>query len=373
MMKNTRMLGSLGLSALLAVMAGCRAGDAESKKPPSRAVPVTVASVTERVVPVTLRASGAVEAIASVSVVSRVDGPIVKVFVKDGQEVEAGDPLVQIDPEPLRIQVRVAEANLARDRAVLADANAKEQRGRALLEQHYISSDEYQQLKSTMDSAGATVKADEAALDSAHLQLGYSTVRAPMGGKIGHIALQPGNLVRAAAPEPLTTLNALDTVDVSFAVPEQNLAMIRRALDAKSTTVTIAAATTQTHDLTGEVSFVDNAIDRTSGTIRLRARFDNRERLLWPGQFIAVSLALGTTEPAIVIPAVAIAEGPDGPYVFVVKNDSAVEQRQVKVFRVAGDDALVSGVKPGERVVVDGQSRLSSGAQVRIREQAASA
>lgn len=370
-MKNTRWVILVASMVALASLAGCSKGDAESPKSKMPAVPVSVASAAEKVVPVTIRAAGSVEATSSVTIVSRVDGPIVRVFVKDGQEVKAGQPLVQIDPEPLRILERVAEANLARDTALLADARAKEERGRTLLDRHYISSDEYQQLKSALDSGAATVKADTATLDQARLQLGYSTVRAPVAGKIGHVALQVGNVVHAASSDPLTTLNALDTVDVSFAVPEQHLAAVRRAMTTKSATVTVPAESTQTHALTGELSFVDNTIDRTSGTIRLRARFDNRERVLWPGQFINVDLSLGTQQAAIVIPAVAIAEGPNGSYVFVVKADSAVEQRPVKVDRLAGDDALVSGVKPGERVVVDGRSRLTPGAHVKIRESVA--
>ena len=374
-MSNKRRLWSiLGAAPLFALLGGCGSDADAQKSVRAPSVPVTVASVTRRMVPLTIRAAGSVEAAASVVVVSRVDGPIVSVLVKDGQDVKADQALVQIDPQPLRIQVRTAEANLARDSAQLDDAHAKEARGRALLAQHYISNEEYLQLKANLDSAAATVRADRAALDQAKLQLGYSTVRAPVSGRIGHLALQVGNMVHAAAAEPLTTLNVLDTVDVSFAVPEQNLAAIQQALAANSAKVIVLPpAGSSSRALTGELSFIDNAIDRTSGTIRLRARFSNGEHVLWPGQFVAVDLALASEEAAIVVPAVAIAEGPEGSYVFVVKNDLAVEQRAVKVARLAGEDALVSGVQPGERVVVDGQSRLTPGARVSIRSKPAAA
>jgi multidrug efflux system membrane fusion protein len=367
-MQTTRIAPWIALALTFGTLAACGSGDAGNRKAQPPPVPVTVAAVTERAVPVTVSAAGVVESTASVTVVSRVDGPIVKVFVTDGQDVKAGEPILQIDPEPLRIKVRAAEATVARDKALLADAVSKEARGKAMLEQHYLSKEEYLQLQSSLDSAASTVKADEAQLDQARLELGYSTVRAPVAGKIGHIALQLGNTVHAASAEPLTTLMALDTVDVSFAVPEQYLTAIRRALEAGTATVAVPPSDGEGEDLSGKVTFIDNSIDRASGTIRLRARFENKAHVLWPGQFVTASLALATSASAIVVPAVAVSEGPQGSYVYVVGNDLAVELRNVKVARVAGDDALVSGVKPGERVVIDGQSRLVPGARVRIRE-----
>lgn len=371
-MQNMRLLAPVGLSALLVFGSGCGSGDAKSPKEKTAAIPVTLAAVTKRAVPVLVKAAGVVEATASATIVSRVDGPIVQVFLKDGEEVEAGEPILQIDPEPFRIQVRVAEATVARDKALLADARSKETRGKALFEQHYISKEEYLQLQSTLDSAASTVKADEAALDQARLQLSYSTVRAPVAGKIGHIALQVGNNVRAATAQPLTTLNSLDTVDVSFAVPEQYLAPVRRALDSGTADVVVPGSDEQSSELTGKVTFIDNAIDRTSGTIRLRARFENRAHVLWPGQFVTVNLALATSEPAIVVPVVAVSEGPQGSYLYVVDDQLTVSQRPITVDRLAGDDALVSGVQPGERIVVDGQSRLVPGSRVRVDAASAS-
>jgi multidrug efflux system membrane fusion protein len=306
------------------------------------------------------------------------------VLVKDGQDVVANQPLVQLDDAPLKLQVRMNEANLQRDIAKHEDARAKEERGRPLLEQHYISPDDYAQLKSNLDSATATVAADRASLDQAKLQLTYTTIRAPLAGKIGHIALQTGNMVRASTTEPLTTLNALDMVDVSFTVPERDLQVVRRAADAHTAQVTVTETDSRTAvagslakasktanreeaAISGALTFVDNTVDRQSGTLRLRARIDNQSRALWPGEFVAVSLALGEDANAIVVPSVAIQSGPRGPYVFVVKPDMSVEQREVQVERVADDVTLVSGVQPGEHVVIDGQSRLTPRAHVSVR------
>ncbi len=310
--------------------------------------------------------------------------------MKDGQDVVSNQPLVQLDDEPLKLQVRMSDANLQRDIAKQEDARAKEERGRPLLEQHYISPDDYAQLKTNLDSANATVAGDRATLDQAKLQLTYTTIRAPLAGKIGHLALQTGNMVRATATEPLTTLNALDMVDVTFTVPERDLQAVRRAADAHQAIVTVtetdappASAVTATTGgpgkaasksakpdapaITGALTFVDNTVDRQSGTLRLRARMDNMKHVLWPGEFVTVNLSVGVDDGVIVVPSVAIQSGPHGPYVFVVRSDLSVEQRQVGVVRAADDVTLVSGVKSGEQVVVDGQSRLTPGLRVSVR------
>lgn len=354
----------LGVATALmaALLAGCSRSSAEPHAREEPRVPVLTAAVEKRSVPITVHAVGSVEPVASVAILSRVDGPISKVFVNDGQEVNAGEPLVEIDPEPLRIQVRMSEANLQRDIAKEDDAKAKEGRGRALLDQHFISPDDYAQLKSTFDSATATVASDRAMLDQAKLQLTYTTIRAPVSGKIGHLALQTGNMVHAASSEPLTTLNVIDTVDVSFTVPERDLQSVRRAAEAHQAIVTVEGSTASS-----PLTFIDNTVDRQSGTLRLRARMDNTSRALWPGAFVAVNLSVGVDNDVIVVPNVAIQPGPKGPYVFVVRQDLSAEQRQVEVGRVADQYTLVSGVQPGERVVIDGQSRLMPGTHVSVR------
>jgi len=370
------------VSSGIAGLQGCAQSAATPHARAEPSVPVITALVERRTVPISVQAVGSVEPVASVAIVSRVAGPIERVLVRDGQDVVANQPLVQLDEAPLKLQVRMSDANLQRDIAKQEDARAKEERGRPLLEQHYISPDDYAQLKSNLDSANATVAADRATLDQSKLQLTYTTIRAPLAGKIGHIALQTGNMVRASTTE-LTILNALDMVDVSFTVPERDLQLVRQAADAHQARVTVmqtdarsasseAARASKTANratpvIGGALTFVDNAVDRQSGTLRLRARIENQSHVLWPGEFVAVILSVGQDDRAIVVPSVAIQSGPRGPYLFVVRPDLSAEQRQVEVMRAEGDLTLVSGVQPGERIVIDGQSRLTPGLRVSVR------
>ncbi|HET6472595.1 MAG TPA: efflux RND transporter periplasmic adaptor subunit [Pseudomonadales bacterium] len=335
------------------------------------AVPVVVAAAEAREVPVLIREVGTVESTGAVTIQSRVDGQIVKVFVADGEEVKADQPLIQIDPAPLEIQLRIARATLARDEATLANAIAKQQRGDALLAQKFISIDAYKQLKTDREFAQATVDADHAAVDNAALQLSYATVRAPVAGKIGHVSQQVGNMIRAVAQTPLVTLNVLDSVDVAFSIPQQQLDLVRAAMHGGAPAVRATAPGASDGDAdpaaaTGTLTFIDNAADPLTGTIKLRARFDNRARTLWPGAYVNVTMSLPVDGRAIVVPSVAIGQGPNGAYVYVV-SESIAEQRAVQVGRTSQDVTIViSGVQPGELVVVDGQSRLSPNARVAI-------
>lgn len=370
MVRNKRLLSCVTAALVSALVGACSRSSAEPHARPDPVVPVVTSLVEKRTVPVSVYAVGSVEPVASVAILARVDGPIEKVFVADGQDVKAGEPLVQIDPEPLRIQVRMNEANLQRHVAKEEDAQAKETRGRALLDQHFISPDDYALLKSNLDSAIATVASDRAMLDQAKLQLTYTTIRAPVAGKIGHIALQTGNMLHAASTDPLTTLNVLDTVDVSFTVPERSVQAVRRAAEMHAATVTVTETDAPSAPISGALTFIDNTVDRQTGTLRLRARMDNKSHTLWPGEFVAVSLTIGSDSDATVVPSVAVQPGPKGPYVFVVRQDSSIEQRAVQVTRVANDLTLVGGVQAGERVVVDGQSRLTAGMHVSARDYA---
>ncbi|HZF26799.1 MAG TPA: efflux RND transporter periplasmic adaptor subunit [Steroidobacteraceae bacterium] len=350
-------------------LVGCSNGGAtEPRRVP--AIPVVVANVERREVPLTLTAIGTVESSGSVNVQPRVDGQIVKVFVADGAEVKAGRPLLQIDPAPFAIQLRAAQATLARDQARFQNARTKEAHGRALVAQRFISEDDHAQLKSDLDAADATVAMDKAALDNAQLQLDYATVRAPVSGKLGVINQKVGNTVHASAQStaqpPVTTLNILDPVDVSFAIPEQQLGAVRATFLTSPPEVDLAvssASAAPTH-LTGKLSFVDNAADPTTGTLHLRARFPNASRTLWPGQFVTVTLHIGGDSQATVVPAVSLENGPEGTFVYVVNEHAVAEQRVVKVERMADSWAIVSGVEPGEEVVIDGQSRLQPGSPV---------
>ena len=354
------------LVALCACVSACGEGTPAARGEPAP-IPVVVAAVEQRELPILLNEVGTVESPGSVAIQSRVDGQIVKVLVADGDEVTAGQPLIQIDPAPLEIALRIARASLARDEATLTNARAKAQRGRSLLQQKFISEDALTQLTTDLQFAEATVAADHAAVDNAVLQLGYATITAPVAGKIGRVALQVGNMVRAAAQTPLVTLNVLDHVDVAFSVPQQQLELVRATLAKAPPTVqaTTAGATGERIATVGELTFIDNAADPLTGTIRLRARFDNHNRALWPGAYVNVVLSLPVEGTSIVVPSVAIGNGPNGAHVFVV-GESIAELRGVQVGRSSEEWTVVSGVQPGEMVVVDGQSRLSPNARVSI-------
>lgn len=370
-MMSTRFLARvvvpIAAAACVSSLGGCSRGAAVPRSQ-ERSIPVVTAGVEERAVPTTVNVVGTVESTGSVVLQSRVDGQIIRVFVHDGEEVKAGQRLLQIDPAPFALQVRMAQATLARDEALLENARAKANHGATLETARYLAPDDYTQLKTNMESAAATVDQDRAVLDNAKLQLSYSTITAPVSGKIGHIAQQVGNTVHVAAQTPLTTLNELDVVDVSFALPEQQLAPVRQAMQSSSAPLPVAAASLgqAAPPSTGELSFIDNAADPSTGTIRLRARFDNRNRALWPGQLVDVTLELPAAVPQLVIPASAVSENAQGSYVFVIKQDALAEQRPVKVLRTTDDLAVVSGVQAGERVVTDGQSRLKPNARVNV-------
>jgi multidrug efflux system membrane fusion protein len=316
-----------------------------------------------------LNVVGTVESAGSVALQSRVDGQITQVYVRDGDEVKAGQRLMQIDPAPFELQKRMAQAALDRDIAKLDNAAAKSKRGETLFADHYISIDEHAQLQTDLESAAATVAADRAALDNAKLQLSYTMITAPVAGKLGHITEQIGNTVHVAAQTSLITLNVLDTVDVSFAIPEQELTQVRNAAAVNSIPVQASVgndtnADGQLSTAAGKLTFIDNAADTSTGTIKLRARFDNKQRILWPGQLATVTLALPTHESSVVVPSSSISEGPQGTYVYVIASDAIAEQRPVKVQRVAGELSVTTGVRVGERIVIDGQSRLTPKARV---------
>jgi multidrug efflux system membrane fusion protein len=353
---------------MAAALGGCSKGTAAGQQKGEQLIPVVISAVEERAVPLTLGVVGAVESTGSVSLQSRVDGQITQVFVRDGEEVKAGQRLMQIDPVPFELQLRMAQATLARDEAKLENARAKANHGAQLQGQHYISQDEYTQLRTDMDGAAATVEQDRASVDNAKLQLSYATITAPVAGKIGHIAQQVGNTIHVSAQTPLTTLNVIDTVDVSFALPEQQLVAVRQAIAAQKSPVQVRASAVgmKAQQSSGDLSFIDNAADPTTGTIRLRARFDNRKRALWPGQLVDVVINLPTAA-ALVIPDSAVSQNAQGSYVFVIKEGNVAEQRPIQVLRTTDDYAVINGVKAGEQVVTDGQSRLAPNAHVRIR------
>lgn len=355
------------------VLAACGKSGSETAvaaKAPAT-VPVTLGVVETHAVPYNITAIGNVEPIASVAVKSRVDGQIVEVLIKDGQDVSKGQLMFQIDPRPLQIQLQQVEATLTRDRALLENTTAQEARYRDLLAKNYISQDGYAQVKANMDVAAANLRADEGGLANAKLQLEFTRIYAPLNGRLGKVELARGNLVKANDTNPLVILNQVNPIYVSFSVPEQTLPKIRDAMTHGKLPVHAITRDGVATDAVGELSFVDNAVDAATGTIRLRASFHNPKNTLWPGQFVNVSLQLGEQSDALVIPAVAVLTGPKGSYVYTVVQEATVAMREIVVSRIAPEGAVVEkGLAVGERVVVDGQSRLTPGAAISIKASA---
>ncbi len=354
----------------LSIITGCSDNGAaqQAKTKTAAAVPVTTAPVVRKTMPVKLQAIGNVEPSTTVVVKSRMDGQITAVHLQDGSDVTKGQLLFELDARALEATLRQMQAAVQRDRALVANNEGKEKRYAELLQQGFISPDAYNQIKTDLEAARATAGANEAAMESARVQLSYTRIVSPITGRAGKVMIQLGNVVKANDTLPLVTLNAVAPIYVSFAVPEQNLPMIRAFL-AKGALAVRATPTGETHaESQGQLTFIDNAVDQQTGTIRLRATFANRDNVLWPGQFANVTVTLDQQDNAIVIPADALQTGPKGPFVYVIKPDSSAEMRTVKVDRTDGADAVIAeGLKDGEMVVTSGQIRLTPGAKVQLK------
>lgn len=362
--------GALLLAAQLAACSQSNSNAAE-KKSGGPAIPVIVTSVVAKTVPLRVEAIGNVEPYATVAIKARVDGQIVKVFFADGQEVAAGQPLFQLDPRPFQASLEQAEAALLRDKAQLDRARTQQQRYQDLLQKNFVSPDAYAQFVTNADTAAAAVRASEAALENARLQLEYSTIRSPISGRTGKILIQLGNLVKANDTTSLVVINQVAPVYLSFAVPEQYLGEIRKYMAIGKLPVEARLQDADT-SASGELAFIDNTVDAVTGTVKLRAVFQNKDRVLWPGQFVTASVTLREQQDAIVVPSQAVQTGPKGPFVFVITPGLLAEVREVAVERVEGVQSIISkGLKPGESVVTNGQSRLVSGAKVSLSSGAA--
>jgi membrane fusion protein, multidrug efflux system len=416
---------ALGLLALLP-LAGCsdRAAGTPARSAAPPAVPVTVADAVQRDVPVQVTAVGNVQAYTTVAVKSQISGQILQVHFREGEEVRRGELLFTIDPRPFeaslrqaqanvardtaalrqseaalvqrRAEIQQAEANLARDQAQLEMANVQEQRYRTLVDKELVAREQYDQFRTTasatqatvqadraaianatasaqaaqatIDNVRATIAADEAMVENARLQLGYTTIRAPMDGRTGNISLQSGNVVKANDDNGMVVLTQVHPIYVSFAVPEQYLADVKRYSAAGRLRVDVYPDRAR-EPVRGEVTFVNSTVDPTTGTIQLKGTFANTDNALWPGQFLDVTLTLTTQRDAVLVPTQAIQAGQQGPFVFVVKADQTVESRTVTPGRrLSGETVIDKGLRAGERVVIDGQLRLAPGAKVDVKK-----
>ena len=351
--------------AVLVYALGCSRGRAGG---PSR-VPVTIARAEQRAVPYEITATGTVEPRQTVSVQSQVTGVLTDVGFREGDDVETGQVLFRIDPRPFQAALEQAQAILARDVAQAKNAQLEADRYGELVKQDYVTKQDYDEKRATADALVATVRADSAAVANADLNRGWATVRAPISGRTGRLLVRPGNLVRANT-DPLVVINQIHPILVRFAVPQQNLAEIQR-YRRNRLPVLVSPSKQDTAFNSGVLTFVDNSVDTTTGTVLLKAEFANGQNALWPGEFVNVRLQLYVEEKAIVVPSQAVMTGQQGTYLFVVNQDGTAQAHPVTVERTSGTYTVLSqGVQSGDQVVTDGQLRIVSGAPVEVKSAA---
>ncbi len=347
----------------LAMASGCSDGPGQAPgKPP---VPVTTAKTIQRAVPVQIKAIGQVEALSTVSITAQVEGQLQKVHFNEGQDVEFGQQLFTIDPRPYKAALDQALATVAKDQALLKEYRQEAARNKDLVKRDFVSKQDYDQIVSKAESQAAAAKADEAAVEKARLDLSYCYIHAPLAGRTGSLLVHEGNVVNTGADHPLVVIKQMHPCYVSFAVPERELGRIHlQQVKHGPLEVQAAPPDSQWPVDKGKLSFIDNQVDKDSGTILLKGTFPNPKNRLWPGQFVNVTLTLDTIPEAVVAPGRAIQTGPKGLFVFVVGKDGTVEMRPIKPGEVIDTDVVITkGLKPGERVVTDGQLALYPGAK----------
>ena len=410
----------MGISIL---WVACSSGNKGEQGPP-RAVPVMAGTVIQKTAPVEIRVIGNVQAYSTITVKSIVGGEISQVHFMEGQDVKKGDPLLTIDPRSLEAALKQAEANLARniaqvgqveadlarnialvkqaeanierDMAQAENARVEAKRYESLIEKQVVSRQQYDQFrtnaealeatvradkaakesaeaavrssKAALENVRAAIRADQAAVENAKIQLGYCFIRSPMDGRTGNLLVKRGNVIKANDID-LLTINQVYPIYVAFSVPEQKLPEIKKYMEKVPLKVEALSPNDTGSAEQGRLTFIDNAVDKTTGTILLKGTFTNRESRLWPGQFVNVVLTLTTQPDAIIVPTQAVQTGQSGQYVFVIKPDLTVELRPVVVNRVFNSESIIEkGLQVGEKVVTDGQLRLVPGAKVEVKE-----
>jgi multidrug efflux system membrane fusion protein len=332
-------------------------------------IPVAVAKAEVRDLPVLLNGLGSVEAFNTVAIKSRIDGQLVQVPVKEGQEVKQGELLAEIDPRPYQVQLSQAEATLFKDQAALRDARLNLERFQQLYKDGVIPKQQFDTQGSLEAQLDGAVRADQAQVDSVKLNLTYTRITAPVSGRIGLRQIDVGNIVHASDPNGLLIITQLQPIAVIFNLPQDNLQSVSQHMRNGKLPVDAYSRDDQTKLATGSLTTIDNQIDTTTGTGKLKAVFENRDRSLWPNQFVNVHLLLEVRKNNTVVPAAAIQRGPQGTYVFGIKSDNTAEMRPVTVAFMEGNFAAISqGVNPGDNVVTDGQDKLQPGTRVEIRD-----
>lgn len=365
--KTLGLYPSIIIVSLLALLSACSDGK-QGKTQKKEAVPVSAAIVLRKTVPVQVRAIGNVEAYSSIGVKAQVGGELVQVHFKEGQDVNKGDLLFTIDPRPYEAALKQAEANLARDSAQMENARVEADRYSELVRKGYVAQEQYDQIRTNVAILEATVNADRAIVENARLQLKYCYIHSPITGRTGSLMAYQGNLIKANADSPMVVINQIQPVYVNFSIPEQYMNEVRRYMSTGRLKVEAFPSRGDAEPEQGSLTFMDNAVDAATGTIKLKGIFVNEKKRLWPGQFVDVVLTLASQPDAVVVPSHAIQSGQSGQYVFVIKNDLTVESRPVVISRTLdGETVVEKGLQPGEMVVTDGHLRLIPGVSVEIK------
>jgi multidrug efflux system membrane fusion protein len=380
-MKNNK--GSvlfIGLLCFIAVsITGCKAKTSESQggkegkgaqKAVLRPVPVTADTAKQKDIPVEIKAIGNVESFSTVSIKARINGELQKAHFKEGQEVSKGQLLFSIDPRPFQAALDEALARLEKDKALFSKAEDDYRRYESLYQRGSVSRDQFDQIRTSMNALKATLQADQAVVENAKVQLGYTSIYSPITGRTGSILLDQGNMIKANDDnKSLVVIEQIRPIFVSFAVPEAYLAEIMSRFKKEKLSVTVIPDGSQAVEEKGILSFFDNSVDTKTGTIRLKGTFENRAGRLWPGQFVNVVLTLGSLKDVVAVPSQAVQNGASGPYVFTITQDSKVEYKPVSPGRTYNGEIIIDkGVSSGERVVTDGHLRLTPGASVEITD-----
>lgn len=362
------LLTILGFSLLGLIACSDRKKDSSNMKK-ERPVPVTVSMAEGKAVPVQLTAIGNVEAYATVAIKARITGELKEVHFREGQDVAQGTLLFTIDPDPFEADLKKAQANLAKNVALAKKAEEDLRRYSDLVKKDYISREQYEQSVTNLEALKAQIKADQAAVETARLQVTYCSIRAPITGRTGTLLADKGNMIKANDDNKnMVVINQIQPIYVAFSLPEQTLPEIKKYSAAGKLKVKALISKDEEHPEEGLITFIDNTVDRTTGTIRLKGTFPNKDRRLWPGQFVNVVLGLTIQANAIVVPSQAVQTGIDGQYIFVIKPNLTAETRPVAIGRsLDGMIVVEKGLQAGEKVVTDGQFLLVSGSKVQIK------
>jgi len=352
------------MGLLLATLPGCGAKQAQRQP----RVAVTVAHVEQRTMPVQIVATGTIEPVETAAVGSQVGGVVTRIVFREGQDVRAGQTLIELDPRPFRAALEQASGVLARDLAQWRSARLDAERADQLLAQNLISAADHDKAAAAAEGLQASVRADSGLVANARLNLEFAGIRAPISGRTGNLDVHVGDLVKTSASAPLVTINRVQPIRVRFTVSQDQIRLVQRHRGA-DLKVYVRQSPGDSLEIAGHLAFVDNAVDPASGTLLLKGELPNRDRALWPGEFVEVRLVLAVEPNSIVVPATAVTIGQQGAYVYVLNADSTASPRPVTVKRADEVTAVVSsGLKPGETVVTDGQFRLAPGAKVLVRK-----